>query len=139
MSWRYVNHMFLYYYCSFVSQKVSIIFVLLMYQVYESLVGNKTLYSDCLCASFSCSQWKSDSRGRSRASPHIKTYTRVSPDSTRLAWFLVTRYVRLAMSHAINAVRTSAMGAIFHCQHFEYILLSGFYKPMSIITTISWH
>ncbi|XP_071079809.1 tyrosyl-DNA phosphodiesterase 1-like [Haliotis cracherodii] len=35
-------------------------------------------------------QWKSEGRGRSRACPHIKTYVRPSPDSTELAWFLVT-------------------------------------------------
>ena len=62
------------------------------------------LLSDCLCVYMSVclsvcqsvccvsSQWKSDSCGRSWASPHIKTYTRVSPDSSRVAWFLVTRY-----------------------------------------------
>ncbi|XP_041353017.1 tyrosyl-DNA phosphodiesterase 1-like isoform X2 [Gigantopelta aegis] len=35
-------------------------------------------------------QWKSEGRGRSCASPHIKTYIRPSPDFTEAAWFLVT-------------------------------------------------
>uniref|UniRef100_A0A8C5WLL3 Tyrosyl-DNA phosphodiesterase 1 n=1 Tax=Leptobrachium leishanense TaxID=445787 RepID=A0A8C5WLL3_9ANUR len=35
-------------------------------------------------------RWKAETSGRSRAMPHIKTYTRVSPDSQELAWFLVT-------------------------------------------------
>lgn len=35
-------------------------------------------------------QWRSECRGRSRASPHIKTYLRMSPNSDDLAWFLVT-------------------------------------------------
>ncbi|XP_002736713.2 tyrosyl-DNA phosphodiesterase 1-like [Saccoglossus kowalevskii] len=35
-------------------------------------------------------QWRAFSRGRSRASPHIKTYTRISPDAQYLAWFIVT-------------------------------------------------
>jgi len=35
-------------------------------------------------------QWKSDSRQRTRAMPHIKTYCRISPDRTKLAWFLLT-------------------------------------------------
>ncbi|XP_069117076.1 tyrosyl-DNA phosphodiesterase 1-like isoform X2 [Argopecten irradians] len=35
-------------------------------------------------------QWKSKGRGRSRAMPHIKTYTRPSPSGKELAWFLVT-------------------------------------------------
>ncbi|GFS19488.1 tyrosyl-DNA phosphodiesterase 1 [Elysia marginata] len=36
------------------------------------------------------SQWKSEGRGRSKAVPHIKTYTRHSPDGTQAAWFIVT-------------------------------------------------
>uniref|UniRef100_A0A7N8WSS7 Tyrosyl-DNA phosphodiesterase 1 n=1 Tax=Mastacembelus armatus TaxID=205130 RepID=A0A7N8WSS7_9TELE len=35
-------------------------------------------------------RWKADTTGRSHAMPHIKTYMRVSPDFTELAWFLVT-------------------------------------------------
>lgn len=35
-------------------------------------------------------QWKSDARHRSQAMPHIKTYTRVSPDIKRIAWFHLT-------------------------------------------------
>lgn len=35
-------------------------------------------------------RWKADTTGRSHAMPHIKTYMRVSPDFTKLAWFLVT-------------------------------------------------
>uniref|UniRef100_A0A672Q5R3 Tyrosyl-DNA phosphodiesterase 1 n=1 Tax=Sinocyclocheilus grahami TaxID=75366 RepID=A0A672Q5R3_SINGR len=34
--------------------------------------------------------WHADVTGRSNAMPHIKTYMRVSPDFTQLAWFLVT-------------------------------------------------
>lgn len=35
-------------------------------------------------------RWKSDRLGRSAASPHIKTYTRLSPSSKQIAWLLVT-------------------------------------------------
>ena len=41
------------------------------------------------------SSWKSRSCGRSRASPHIKTYTRISPDWSHVAWFLMTRWLKL--------------------------------------------
>ncbi|XP_065174774.1 tyrosyl-DNA phosphodiesterase 1-like [Sycon ciliatum] len=34
--------------------------------------------------------WKAHTQGRTRASPHIKTYARVSPNGNRAAWFLVT-------------------------------------------------
>ncbi|XP_041841527.1 tyrosyl-DNA phosphodiesterase 1 [Melanotaenia boesemani] len=35
-------------------------------------------------------RWMANTTGRSHAMPHIKTYMRVSPDFTQLAWFLVT-------------------------------------------------
>ena len=35
-------------------------------------------------------QWKSERNGRSRASPHIKSYLRCSPDFSSLAWLLLT-------------------------------------------------
>uniref|UniRef100_W5LH18 Tyrosyl-DNA phosphodiesterase 1 n=1 Tax=Astyanax mexicanus TaxID=7994 RepID=W5LH18_ASTMX len=35
-------------------------------------------------------RWKAETSGRSNAMPHIKTYMRVSPDFSQLAWFLVT-------------------------------------------------
>ncbi|XP_075875942.1 tyrosyl-DNA phosphodiesterase 1 [Nelusetta ayraudi] len=35
-------------------------------------------------------RWKADATGRSHAMPHIKTFMRVSPDFTQLAWFLIT-------------------------------------------------
>ncbi|XP_061819662.1 tyrosyl-DNA phosphodiesterase 1 [Nerophis lumbriciformis] len=35
-------------------------------------------------------RWQADATGRTHAMPHIKTYMRVSPDFTQLAWFLVT-------------------------------------------------
>ncbi|TRY59029.1 hypothetical protein DNTS_022947 [Danionella cerebrum] len=34
--------------------------------------------------------WCADVSGRSNAMPHIKTYMRISPDFSQLAWFLVT-------------------------------------------------
>ena len=38
-------------------------------------------------------QWKAEKTGRTRASPHIKTYARVSPDKASFAWVLLTRYI----------------------------------------------
>ncbi|KAJ8974570.1 hypothetical protein NQ317_018083 [Molorchus minor] len=35
-------------------------------------------------------QWKADSYGRTRAMPHIKSYCRVSPCLSKLAYFLLT-------------------------------------------------
>eukprot|EP00095_Tigriopus_kingsejongensis_P004158 maker-scaffold1541_size36691-snap-gene-0.12 protein:Tk04158 transcript:maker-scaffold1541_size36691-snap-gene-0.12-mRNA-1 annotation:"tyrosyl-dna phosphodiesterase" len=35
-------------------------------------------------------EWKSDRRHRSRAMPHIKSYTRVNPEGTRAAYYLLT-------------------------------------------------
>lgn len=36
------------------------------------------------------SQWKFDSAGRTKAMPHIKSYTRISPDGTKIPWFVLT-------------------------------------------------
>ncbi|XP_064403592.1 tyrosyl-DNA phosphodiesterase 1-like isoform X2 [Halichondria panicea] len=35
-------------------------------------------------------QWKAERTGRTHAAPHIKTYTRLSPDCLKALWFLVT-------------------------------------------------
>ncbi|EDO46775.1 predicted protein, partial [Nematostella vectensis] len=51
--------------------------------------SHKTAEKQPYLPSFFCS-WNATSRGRSRASPHIKTYMRTSPDHSRLAWFMVT-------------------------------------------------
>ena len=60
-----------------------------------------------MCIFFTCrSQWKAESTGRSRAAPHIKTYTRVSPDSSKLAWFLVTRQAVDSPMKSPEAIRS---------------------------------
>ncbi|XP_031555938.1 tyrosyl-DNA phosphodiesterase 1-like [Actinia tenebrosa] len=51
--------------------------------------SHKTAAKQPYLPSFFC-RWKSNSHGRSRASPHIKSYIRVSPDTNKLAWFMVT-------------------------------------------------
>ncbi|KAJ0056274.1 hypothetical protein NL108_004559, partial [Boleophthalmus pectinirostris] len=35
-------------------------------------------------------RWKADTTGRTHAMPHIKTYMRVSPDFSELAWYCIT-------------------------------------------------
>ncbi|KAJ8679346.1 hypothetical protein QAD02_015133 [Eretmocerus hayati] len=35
-------------------------------------------------------QWKADKTERTKAMPHIKTYTRISPDQTQIPWFVLT-------------------------------------------------
>lgn len=37
-----------------------------------------------------CSQWKATQTARDRAIPHIKSYTRISPDLKRIPWFVLT-------------------------------------------------
>ena len=36
------------------------------------------------------SKWRSETRLRTRAMPHIKSYARVSSDMTRASWFVLT-------------------------------------------------
>jgi tyrosyl-DNA phosphodiesterase-1 len=35
-------------------------------------------------------RWRAEKRHRTQATPHIKTYCRISPDMKTLAWFLLT-------------------------------------------------
>ncbi|CAH3145241.1 unnamed protein product [Pocillopora meandrina] len=50
----------------------------------------KNMMDFCLfCFSF-FSSWKSHSCGKSRVSPHFKTYAELSPDWSQMSWFLVT-------------------------------------------------
>jgi len=74
-----------------------------------------------------CSQWKSSCRGRSRASPHIKTYARASPDGTRIGWCLVTRSGGLSFfsstslcSQILSIFFPCCRGshATLHCRYF---------------------
>ena len=45
----------------------------------------KQRYIDLLLCS-----WKADHSGRSKASPHIKTYSRVSKDASQIEWLCLT-------------------------------------------------
>lgn len=56
-----------------------------------------------------CSQWKADSVGRSHAAPHIKTYTRLSPDSSKALWFLLTRSVMVHLTIGLWIVDAVAL------------------------------
>ncbi|XP_032673186.1 probable tyrosyl-DNA phosphodiesterase isoform X2 [Odontomachus brunneus] len=73
--------------------------------IYPSLKNYKHSY-DCnrsFCLSYSMDmhdkqkwielylyQWRAERTGRTRAMPHIKSYTRVSPDLKRILWFVLT-------------------------------------------------
>ncbi len=54
---------------------------------------------------FNYSQWKAERTGRTHAAPHIKTYTRLSPDCLKALWFLVTRW--LLHIHCQDKIRKS--------------------------------
>ncbi|XP_014248048.1 probable tyrosyl-DNA phosphodiesterase [Cimex lectularius] len=63
---------------------------------YEGILGGgclpyskKTQDKQPWVTSFMC-QWISEKRHRTRAPPHIKTYCRVSPDNSKLSYFLLT-------------------------------------------------
>ncbi|XP_072032076.1 tyrosyl-DNA phosphodiesterase 1-like [Amphiura filiformis] len=71
-------------------------------------------------------QWKARKRGRSRASPHIKTYSRLSPDSSSIPWFLVTSsnlskaaWGALEKNASQLMIRSYEIGVLFLPQHFE--------------------
>uniref|UniRef100_A0A3Q2ZCS4 Tyrosyl-DNA phosphodiesterase 1 n=1 Tax=Kryptolebias marmoratus TaxID=37003 RepID=A0A3Q2ZCS4_KRYMA len=65
-------------------------------------------------------RWKANCTGRSHAMPHIKTYMRVSPDFTQLAWFLVTSanlskaaWGALEKNNTQMMVRSYELGVLF--------------------------
>ncbi|XP_064622504.1 tyrosyl-DNA phosphodiesterase 1-like [Lineus longissimus] len=69
--------------------------------------------------------WKSAVRGRSQASPHIKTYSRMSPNGDDLAWFLVTSanlskaaWGALEKSGSQLMIRSYELGVLFLPDHF---------------------
>ncbi|RUS73000.1 hypothetical protein EGW08_019248 [Elysia chlorotica] len=73
------------------------------------------------------SQWKSEGRGRSKAVPHIKTYTRHSPDGTQAAWFIVTSanlskaaWGALEKKGSQLMIRSYELGVLFLPQYFGY-------------------
>lgn len=60
-----------------------------------------------------CSRWKANATGRSHAMPHIKTFMRVSPDFTQLAWFLITRCVPHCYTFLSTPIKSRAHTPIF--------------------------
>lgn len=68
--------------------------MIILLQACHNSLGATLILPTCLRlldnVSACCSQWKCDSRHRTRAVPHIKTYCRVSPDLSQLAWFHLT-------------------------------------------------
>ncbi|RWS11054.1 tyrosyl-DNA phosphodiesterase 1-like protein, partial [Dinothrombium tinctorium] len=65
-------------------------------------------------------RWKSKLRGRDRASPHIKSYTRVSPDMKHIAWFMLTSanlskaaWGALEKNGTQLAIRSYELGVLF--------------------------
>lgn len=72
-------------------------------------------------------QWKSEGRGRSKAVPHIKTYTRHSPDGTEAAWFILTSanlskaaWGVLEKKGSQLMIRSYELGVLFLPQYFGY-------------------
>lgn len=70
--------------------------------------------------------WRADDLNRSRAMPHIKTYCRVSPCTTKLAWFLITsaNMSKAAWGSSVNKkgssyVRSYEVGVLFFPNHFN--------------------
>lgn len=72
------------------------------------------------------SQWKADHTYRSRAMPHIKTYCRVSPCTSKLAWFLITSaniskaaWGTQTNKTGTNYVRSYEVGVLFFPKYFD--------------------
>ncbi|GBL77991.1 Tyrosyl-DNA phosphodiesterase 1 [Araneus ventricosus] len=86
-------------------------------------------------------QWKSDKMGRSEASPHIKTYIRLSPDNCNIAWFLLTSanlskaaWGALEKKGSQFMIRSYELGVLFLPKFFEMELFS---TPASVKKDLS--
>ncbi|CAK9296990.1 unnamed protein product [Gordionus sp. m RMFG-2023] len=101
---------------------------------YSNQTHSKQKYlSDHMC------EWKSNALGRSRASPHIKTYARISEDGTKLRWLLLTSanlskaaWGTLEKNNTQLAIRSYELGVLFlpkFCGILDqdYFNLSGSY------------
>lgn len=79
-----------------------------------------------IIVSLFCSQWKADHSHRTKAMPHIKTYCRVSPCTSKLAWFLITS-ANISKSawggniqkNSSSYVRSYEVGVLFLPTYFE--------------------
>ncbi|XP_028398531.1 tyrosyl-DNA phosphodiesterase 1-like isoform X2 [Dendronephthya gigantea] len=72
-------------------------------------------------------RWQSESLGRSRASPHLKSYARISPDLTKAAWFIMTSanlskaaWGALEKSGSQLMIRSYEIGVLFLPQDFDH-------------------
>ncbi|KAG1654466.1 Tyrosyl-DNA phosphodiesterase 1 [Nymphon striatum] len=71
-------------------------------------------------------RWKSELHGRTHASPHIKSYMRVSSDDKELAWFLITSanlskaaWGALEKNGTQLMIRSYELGVLFVPQSFK--------------------
>ncbi|XP_029987014.1 tyrosyl-DNA phosphodiesterase 1 isoform X2 [Sphaeramia orbicularis] len=64
-------------------------------------------------------RWKANTTGRTHAMPHIKTYMRVSPDFTQLAWFLITS-ANLSKAAWGALEKNNTQGIIFLTLHLTH-------------------
>lgn len=83
------------------------------------------------------SQWIADGKHRTKAMPHVKSYCRVSPDLTKLAYFLLTsaNLSKSAWGNNIQKdggsyVRSYEMGVMFLPEFFseEYFEIANLNK-----------
>ena len=65
-------------------------------------------------------QWKASLSGRTEASPHIKTYCRMSPDNISMSWFLLTSanlskaaWGELQLNQTQLSIRSFELGVLF--------------------------
>lgn len=76
------------------------------------------------------SKWICDSRKRTRAMPHIKSYCRISPCCTEMAWFLLTSanlskaaWGRKNKSDGSNYIMSHEAGVLFLPQFLVEIFI----------------
>lgn len=83
--------------------------------------------------------WRSEVRGRTRACPHIKTYTKMSPDCQHLSWFLVTSanlskaaWGALEKNGSQLMIRSYEIGVLFLPKFFSN---TDTFRPITAVVT----
>lgn len=80
---------------------------------------------------FNFSRWRAEKTGRTVVLPHIKSYCRVSPDSKRLSWFLLTSACLTnawgldSRDNKRYSIRNYELGVLFFPEYFgeEYFAI----------------
>lgn len=95
---------------------------------FYNVLNNLDLTYSSYVATLFFSLWLCNSRNRSRAMPHIKSYCRISPCTTKMSWFLLTsaNLSKAAWGRRINLKDQKDQGNYIMAQEAGVLFLPKF-------------